>query len=163
MQSLSQSRKHTSADDAESNSDIIVHTADRISEKQNHSTESMRETSMSSAPESVWWIGLMVCLTFRWKTKSIPNYSTTKNQNHLLAFHIIGMSREIQNLFFTFMQTINSEALKEREMLTRINGKNWKQFRPDNWSEMSLTEQAHWFQRQWLIPNPLVLPVSLAK
>ena len=61
---------------------------------------------------------------------------------------IIGMSRGIQNLFFTFMQTIHSEALKEREMLTRINGKNWKQFRPDNWSDMSLTEQAHWFQRQ---------------
>lgn len=53
MQSLSQNEKHIHADDAESSSDIIVHIADRISEKQNHLIESMRETSMSSAPENV--------------------------------------------------------------------------------------------------------------
>ena len=102
---------------------------------------------------SVWY--------FSGKQNKFRVIAQQKTKIQLWLATIIGMSRE--NLFSTFMQTIHSEALKEREMLTRINGKNWKQFRPDNWSEMSLTEQAHWFQRQWLIPNPLVLPVSLAK
>lgn len=135
--------------------------------------ESQRSKTIWLNPweRQAWVLLQRMCVKFYWL--SVWHFSGKQNQFRVIAQQktkiqlwlatIIGMSREIQNLFFTFMQTIHSEALKEREMLTSINWTNWKNFRPDNWSTLSLTDQAHWMQSQWLIPNPLVLPISLTK
>lgn len=66
---------------------------------------------------------------------------------------------EWNHYLFTFhiMKTAKSEAEKEQVMLTKISQSNWKNFRPENWSSMNLIEQANWMQRQWLLPNPLIL------
>lgn len=55
------------------------------------------------------------------------------------------------------MKTIQSEARKEQEMLTKVTSQNWKDHRPEGWSEMTLTQQANWMQKVRLIPNPLIL------